>query len=132
MGTDLKSIDPALLALMHGSFGKDGALQPFVKEIFLLECHVAGTSHQPVKEIEPGLSAGALLPFQREPTNKFDALAIRIHDEAGHVLGWVPREKNEVLARLMDAGKLLFGRLEAKSWVGGWLKLEIRVFLREF
>jgi len=32
----------------------------------------------------------------------------------------------------MDAGKLLFGRLEAKSWVGGWLKLEIRVFLREF
>ena len=38
----------------------------------------------------------------------------------------------EVLARLMDAGKLLFGRLEAKSWVGGWLKLEIRVFLRDF
>jgi len=32
----------------------------------------------------------------------------------------------------MDAGKLLFGRLEAKSWVGGWLKLEIRVFLRDF
>ena len=48
MGTDLKSIDPALLALMHGSFGKDGALKPFAKEIFLLESHVAGTSHQPV------------------------------------------------------------------------------------
>ena len=132
MGTDLKSIDPALLALMHGSFGKDGALKPFAKEIFLLESHVAGTSHQPVKEIEPGLSVGALLPFQRDPTNKFDALAIRIHDEAGHTLGWVPKEKNEVLARLMDAGKLLFGKLEGKGWVGGWLKLDIRVFLRDF
>jgi hypothetical protein len=131
MGTDLKSIDPALLALMHGSFGKDGALKPFAKEIFLLECHVAGTSHQPVKEIEPGLSPGALLPFLREPANKFDTLAIRIHDEAGHTLGWVPKEKNEVLARLMDAGKLLFGRLEGKSWVGGWLKLDVRVFLRD-
>lgn len=132
MGTDLSSIDPSLLALMRGSFGKDGALQPFVKEIFLLECHVAGTSHQTVKEIEPGLSVGALLPFQREPSNKFDALAIRIHDEGGRILGWVPKEKNEVLARLMDAGKLLFGRLEAKSWVGGWLKLEIEVILRDF
>ena len=131
MATDLSSIDPALLALMHGSFGTDGALKPFAKEIFLLECRVAGTSHQPVKEIEPGLKPGGLLPFLREPANTFDTLAIRIHDEAGHTLGWVPKEKNEVLARLMDAGKLLFGRLERKSWVGGWLKLEIRVFLRD-
>jgi hypothetical protein len=35
-------------------------------------------------------------------------------------------------ARLMDAGTLLFGKLEGKSWVGGWLKLDIRVFLRDF
>ncbi len=38
-------------------------------------------------------------------------------DEAGHTLGWVPKEKHEVPARLMDAGKLLFGRLKAKGWV---------------
>jgi hypothetical protein len=132
MSSNLSSIDPALLALMHGSFGKDGSLSPFATEVYLLKCAIAGTSQQPVKEIEPQLVPGALLPFLREPANRFDALAIRIHDEAGHTLGWVPKEKNEVLARLMDAGKLLFGRLEAKSWVGGWLKLDVRVFLRDF
>jgi hypothetical protein len=44
----------------------------------------------------------------------------------------VPKEENEVLVRLVDAGDLLFGRLERKCWVGGWLKLDVGVFLREF
>ena len=35
-----------------------------------------------------------------------------------------PRAKNEALARLMDAGKLLFGRLEDKEWQGEWLKID--------
>ena len=50
----LALIDPALLALLHGSFGKDGQLQPFVREIMLVECHIAGTSHRELKEVEPG------------------------------------------------------------------------------
>jgi hypothetical protein len=32
----------------------------------------------------------------------------------------------------MDAGKLLFGKLEAKEWVGDWLKVEARIYLRDF
>jgi hypothetical protein len=38
----------------------------------------------------------------------------------------------EVLARLLDAGRLLVGRLAGKGWVGGWPKFDIRVFLRGF
>jgi hypothetical protein len=34
---------------------------------------------------------------------------------AAHHLGCVPRAKNEAPARLMDAGKLLFAKLESKS-----------------
>ncbi len=59
------------------------------------------------------------------------ALAIRIHDEKGHKLGYVPQAKNEILARLMDAGKLVFGKLVEKHWHEEWLKLEIKVFMRE-
>ena len=131
MASSLVPIDPALLALMHGSFGKDGALLPFAREIMLVECPIAGTSHRDVKSVEPSLLPGSLLPLKREPDNAHDALAIMILDEAGHHLGYVPRAKNEALARLMDAGKLLFARLESKSWQGDWLRAEVRVFLRD-
>lgn len=131
MEQSLVSIDPALLALIHGAFGKDGRLQPFAREIMLIECHVAGTSHRDLKSVAPALQPGAFLVLRREPDNPHDALAILILDEAGHPLGYVPRAKNEAIARLMDAGKLLFGRLDAKEWLGDWLKLETRVFLRD-
>jgi hypothetical protein len=131
MGT-LVTIDPAVLALMHDSFGKDGALLPFAREIMLIECEIAGTTHRDVKEIEPTLLPGMLLPLKREPANAHDALAIMILMEAGHHLGYVPRAKNEALARLMDAGKLLFARLETKEWHGGWLRASVRVFLRDY
>ncbi|MCU0772389.1 MAG: HIRAN domain-containing protein [Verrucomicrobia bacterium] len=132
MPNGLTKIDPALLALMHGAFGKDGALQPFAREIMLIECHIAGTSHHDMKAAEPDLDPGALLVLRREPENPHDALAIMILDEAGRHLGYVPRAKNEALARLMDAGKLLFGKLESKAWQGDWLKVEARIYLRDY
>lgn len=132
METGLAKIDPAMLALMHGAFTKDGELAPFAREIMLIECHVAGTTHRDLNGIADTLNPGHLLPMQREPGNAIDALAIKILDEKGHHLGYVPKVKNEALARLMDAGKLLFGRIESKEWLGNWLKIDIRVFLRDF
>lgn len=124
-------IDPGLLALVRGSFGPDGLPLPFAQEIFLLSCHVAGTSHLELEAIEPELLLTEPLVFRREADNPHDSLAIRIDDLQGRKLGYVPRDKNEVLARMMDAGKLIIGRLEAKAWQGAWLKLDIKVYLRE-
>jgi hypothetical protein len=73
-----------------------------------------------------------LLVFRREPDNQYDDLAIFILDKEGRKLGYVPKEKNEVPARLLDAGKLLFGRVEYKEWQSRWLKLRIQVFMRDF
>lgn len=132
MAQSLVPIDPALLALMHGSFGKDGALMPFAREIMLVECPIAGTSHRDVKSADGDIQPGGLLVLKREPSNPHDTLAIMIFTESGHHLGYVPRAKNEVLARLMDAGKLLFGKVESKAWTNEWLKVETRVYLRDF
>jgi len=132
MEQSLAKIDPALLALMRGAFGKDGALMPFAREIMLVECHIAGTSYRDIKSVEAGMAPGMLLLLKREPENAHDPLAIMIFDEAGHHLGYVPRVKNEAVARLMDAGKLLFGKLESRQWQGDWLKIEARIFLRDF
>ena len=124
-------IDPTMLALIKGAFGKNGLPMPFTKEIFLISTHIAGTSHRNLEEIEPDLANGDLLCFKRDVKNKHDKFAILIHDEKGRQLGFVPRDQNEILARLMDAGKLILGRLENKNWHENWLKLKIRVFMRE-
>ncbi len=131
MDNALISIDPALLALIHGSFGPDGALLPFAREIMLVECHVAGTSYRDLDAVEPSLLAGTFLVLRREPANPHDHLAIMILTESGHHVGYVPQAKNEALARLLDAGKLLFARIESKSRRNDWLQIEVRIFLRD-
>jgi len=131
MAQDLVPIDPGVLALLRGSFDRDGALRPFVREILLIECHIAGTSYRELGGVEPALTPGDLLPLRREPQNPHDERAIQILDEAGHLLGYVPRAKNEALANLMDAGKLLFGKLVSKRWVETWLKVEVRLLMRD-
>lgn len=131
MSDSILPFDPSLLALLKGSFGKNGLALPFVQEIFLMECHIAGTSYCDLEEVEKDINIADLLVFKREPDNKHDGLAILIFDQSGNKLGYVPRAKNEVLARLMDAGKLIFGKLESKEWLDSWLKLDIRVYMRD-
>jgi hypothetical protein len=53
------------------------------------------------------LVVGAPLGLRREPANPHDELAIEILAESGLKLGYIPRHRNPVLARLMDAGKQL-------------------------
>ncbi|MBI2265530.1 MAG: HIRAN domain-containing protein [Armatimonadetes bacterium] len=81
--------------------------------------------------IEKGLAPADFLLLRREPQNPHDGLAILILDPTGRKIGYIPRVKNEVLARLMDAGKLVFGRLESKVWLHGWLRLAIRIYMRD-
>jgi hypothetical protein len=128
----LTPVEQKQLALLHAHLRAGGALAaPFAKEIFLIETHVAGTTHVPIREIEPALKPDAPLVLRRDPENTFDDLAILILTEQGTKLGFIPRDRNEVLARLMDAGKCLFARLESKEWRGPWLRVSIRVFLKD-
>jgi len=128
----LSKIEQHQLALLHSHLQADGGLSaPFARETLLLETHVAGTAHVAAAQIEPTLTTGDPLVLRRELTNPHDPYAILMLTEHGQKLGYVPRDRNEVLARLMDAGKLLFGRLESKEWTGDWLNVSARVFLRD-
>ncbi len=129
--SSLTLIDPVLIGLMKSSFTESGMPMPFLQEIFLLETHIAGTSHLDLEAVEPELIIGDLLVMQRESNNKYDELAIMLLTKDGQKLGYIPQTKNEVLARLLDAGKLIFGKIDYKSWKGEWLKLDIKVYLRE-
>jgi len=130
--SDIVLTGDAKKALIKGAFGEDGQLMPFVQEIFLLECHVAGTMFRKLSDIESNLKPENILTFKRESDNKHDKLAIEIFDQEEHSLGYVPRKNNEVLARLMDAGKLIFGKIESVEKIDHWLRIEVRIFMRDF
>ena len=131
MSQAIVKIDPKYLEFVRTSLDKTGLPKPFVQEVELLNCHVAGTTFLDLDYIESKITKNQLLMLKREPKNKNDDKAILILTEDGQKLGYVPKEKNEVLSNLMDAGKLLFGRLDEKSWMGTWLRLDIQVFLRD-
>ena len=57
--------------------------------------------------------------------------AIAIRNVDGVKIGYVPQADNVIFARLMDAGKLLFGKITANEMRGSWLRIDIKVFLHE-
>lgn len=131
MSNSLVSIGPEKFAAIRSNFDHEIIPLPYGQEIFLLQCHVAGTSYLQIDEIEQELLPGDNLFLQREPDNIIDELAILIKDKEGNRLGYIPWGKNEILARLMDAGKYIFAKLEEKDWVNEWLKLTIKLYLRD-
>lgn len=116
-------------SILHGNIdiGK-----PFSNNIYLIDAHIAGTSHvENIKDIEPSLTIDKKLKFLREPNNEYDDRAIKIVDENDNKIGYVPRNKNEILSRLMDGGKVLYGTIYDKEFFGEWIKITIQIYLED-
>lgn len=118
---------------MHGKGGDIELPEPFEREIFLFDTYVAGTSHiEGMNELEPYINIGDHLTFQREPNNPYDKEAILVKNKDGIKIGYVPQKDNVVFARLMDAGKLLFGKITSKEIKNSsWVKIDMKIYLKE-
>lgn len=126
----VKTQGSGLVSLLHGK--ELTILKPFERDIFLFDTQVAGTSHIiGIEELEPHLKVDDKLDFFREPQNPYDNKAIVIKNSDGIKIGYVPKADNVIFARLMDAGKLLFGKITEKKMVGNWLRIDIKVYLNE-
>jgi hypothetical protein len=119
----------AVLAATHAGQGLSSQ-KAFGQTIYLLDALVAGTTHVPnIKDLEPELPVGFRLNFIREPDNPHDPRAIAVSDDKGNKFGYVPHKQNEILSRLMDAGKLIYGVVTEKAYSGKWLKITMQIFL---
>ena len=80
----------------------------------------------------------------REPANPYDEYAIRIEIDTDGIpgydlsqldpdlkLGYVPRSINKPFARLMDAGKLLYGVVRDKQLITGYHKIIVKIYMRD-
>lgn len=103
---------------------------PFELRIVLFESvRIAGTSHAPdIDATMRQMLDEARLDLVREPDNQADSWAIRVEHD-GKKIGYVPADKNEVLARLMDGGKALSGELVSRELRGTWWNVHMEVYL---
>ena len=122
--------------LMAKTFAGERLALPFGRDIFLLETHVAGLRYHQAGMAVPSLMVGAALTLRREPANPYDELAIEILAADGLKLGYIPRHRNPVLARLMDAGKQLLASVasigvESRWDCDGMAEVRLNILLRD-
>lgn len=129
METSIIKLTPELLELI--GTGAVNALAPFSREIYLLDIVVAGTTYcKQIDELEPSLLPDTVLKMIRQPQNQHDELAIGVYYQNIRI-GWIPQEHNEVISRLMDAGKAFFCRIENSKRKGNWLQVRAKIFMVE-
>ena len=123
----LIKVNPGLLAALgNGTI----SINVMPKEILVLECIAAGTSFRKLDEVEAALQSEVRLEVSRDGKNKFDDYAVALVFNKT-IVGYIPRDKNEVIARLMDSGKQFFAVITVKEWEGNWLRLEVKVYLKD-
>lgn len=110
----------------------DQVSRPVKKEIFLFRTSLVGTSNVKKEDGLWELMPEVPLLLQREVNNKFDKYAISVFTEDHKPLGYIPRTHNKILARLMDAGKILYAReYVALNMISYW-EVEIEVFMMDY
>ena len=140
----LKQAEEELVAALHADGAELTLPLPFERDIFLLGTDVVGTNYvKNIAALYETLQEGERVRLVREPENPYDEYAIRIDalPEEGEIsqdaldlglkLGYIPRDRNKIFARLMDAGKDLYGTVRHKEIVGGYYRIVIKVFLHD-
>lgn len=102
----------------------------FENRILLYEdVAIAGTTHiHDIDRIVKNIKIDSRLRFERDPENLHDRWAIKVFAENERI-GFVPCDTNEILSRLMDGGKRVFGKLVDTERLGTWNKLHMEVYL---
>ncbi len=80
---------------------KEGVRQAYVP---LFDFCIAGGYYHALAEVRDDLRPGVRLELVREPGNPYDANAIAVYWQ-GRRVGYVPREANPEVARMMDEGR---------------------------
>lgn len=106
-------------------------IQPLIKEIYLFDSFIAGTTHLKEPSVLESLEINQKLNLVRE-NNKFDENAILIQTEEGIKCGYIPERDNIVFSRLMDAGKLLIARIKEINKKHNFYQIKIQIYLIDF
>ena len=79
------------------------------KKKFFMDCHLAGRKYHEADEVWDKLKVGTLLDLERDLDNRHDpnAVAVMYHNSENgefYIIGYLPREDNEVIASILEMG----------------------------
>lgn len=127
---NIKKIPPAVIVPITPKL--PDVPKPYQRDIYLFETYIAGTSYIPnIEELVQKLNEEEVFSFFRETKNEYDIYAIVIKTKNNEKIGYLPASDNQIFSRLMDAGKLLFGKLNRVDVQGKWYKIYIDIYLKD-
>lgn len=98
---------------IKGLFGGAGAIAtgmatvsaatPKRKAIYIYTDWLAGTAYYSASKAMTTIEIGQPLLLKREPQNPYDDMAIEVFADNGLKLGYLPKVRNHIPARLIDA-----------------------------
>lgn len=121
--------DDLLTVVEDKSLGE--IIKPLVNEIHLFDTYIAGTIYIEDHALYEALEQNEKLILQRE-NNRFDAKAILVLNSEKQKLGYIPEKDNAVFSRLMDAGKLLVGKVISVLNKDGFCRVRIGIYLVDY
>ena len=97
------------------------------QKVSLANLFSTGFQYYDGPEVADMLETGLMLRLNREPHNRWDHSAIEVY--AGEAkLGYIPRNENQTIARLMDNGirmKACITELDPEAFPYGSVKMEV-------
>jgi hypothetical protein len=98
-------------------------------KILVQSSPLAGSQFYAVSSVWQEIQLGSQLTLIREPQNRHDRNAVRVEWQ-GRQLGYVPRAENRAVARAMDSGEQLEGRVSRlREDSDPWKRVEFEVYL---
>ncbi|MCR5057280.1 MAG: HIRAN domain-containing protein [Clostridiales bacterium] len=124
----LSHVDENVIARSIAGGTISSVVEPLIRQIHLFDTYVSGTMFIDEKDVLEKLSNGQEVSLEREK-NKFDENAVAILTSDRKKIGYIPEEDSMIFARLMDAGKLLRGRVRSVEKECGFNKIIVGIFL---
>lgn len=111
--------------IANGNFN----LNVLLKDISVLDTKIAGTFYHNPEEFANDIIENDVILLKREPENSFDKRAIALYYK-NLKIGYIPKVKNEVISKLMDAGKQFSAKIIEKEKDDDSLALKLEVFMK--
>lgn len=111
--------------IANGNFN----LNVLLKDISVLDTTIAGTFYHNPEEFANDIMENDVISLKREPENSFDKRAIALYYK-NLKIGYIPKVKNEVISKLMDAGKQFSAKIIEKEKDDDSLALKLQVFMK--
>ena len=101
------------------------------KDVCIIDtASVAGTKRiEGFEGVASSLGIADKLLFKRNRKNKFDEWTVDVYTQEGKRIGLLPLGENEIVARLLDSNRTVYGRVKRLEQRSSWVNLEMRIFL---